>query len=101
MTVNAGSLTITTPYTASNPFVLPAMQLDSSGKFLQSGPVAFPKTGDPSIVVQSSLAGDPNWTVTVSGTDLSTSPTNGTPIDGKGLGLTGGVLVPLPAFPGE
>ncbi|HTG48733.1 MAG TPA: hypothetical protein VK646_13870 [Actinomycetota bacterium] len=100
--VDPGSITISTPYFAGTPgnpgnvFVLPAMQLDPTATFLKSGPVAFPNPGDPKIVVTSTLAGNPNWTVSVSGTDL-TSGAN--VIDGKGLGLTGGgnAAPPIPA----
>jgi hypothetical protein len=74
--VNPGSLTITTPYTPTNPFVLPAMQLSSDGKRLEtsarfpycsqetpSGPNAGAcLSDDPQIVIQSSLAGNPDWT---------------------------------------
>jgi len=94
--VSAGSLTITTPYTSTNPFVLPAMTLNPAGTLLSSS-ARFPNAADPQIVVHSSLSGNPNWTVSVSGTDL----TSGThTIDGQGLGLTGGTLLPSPVFPG-
>jgi hypothetical protein len=100
VSVSAGSLTITTPYTAANPFVLPAMTLNSTGTLLSST-ARFPAATDPQIVVHSSLAGDPNWTVSVSATDLITNPANTTPISGTGLGLTGGTLLPTPVFPGS
>jgi len=95
VSVGAGSLTISTPYTAANPFVLPAMQLDTTGTFLQSSAL-FPATADPQIVVTSTLAGNPTWTVSVSGTDLTSG---GGTINGMGLGLTGGGLHATPAFP--
>jgi Bacterial Ig-like domain (group 3) len=97
VSVGAGSLTITTPYTAANPFVLPAMTLNSAGTLLSSGPVSFPKAGDNPITVQSSLAGDPNWTVSVSATDLVSGSNT---INAMGLGLTGGTLLATPPFPG-
>jgi hypothetical protein len=98
VTVNPGSLTITTPYTAANPFVLPAMQLNAGATLLQSS-ATFPKAGDGFITVHSSLAGNPNWTVSVTDTDLScasgscTTPVSGQyqSINGENLGLTGGV----------
>ncbi len=96
VTVNPGSLTITTPYTADHPFVLPDMALNAAGTVLSSGPAAFPASGDAPILVQSSLAGDPAWTVTVSGTDLTSGSAT---IDGAGLGLTGGSLDATPVFP--
>jgi hypothetical protein len=97
VTVDPGSLTITTPYTATNPFVLPNMQLNAGATMLQSS-ATFPKAGDGSITVHSSLAGNPNWTVSVTDTDLScasgscTTPVSGQyqSINGENLGLTNG-----------
>jgi hypothetical protein len=109
-TVNPGSLTITTPYTATSPFVLPDLTLNASATLLQSS-ATFPKAGDPSIVVHSSLAGNPNWTVSVTDSDLScstgscTTPVAGDfqKINGENLGLTAGATngaVPSASFPG-
>jgi hypothetical protein len=96
----AGALTITTPYTATNPFVLPQMTLSADGSMLTSTAV-FPAPADPQIVVTSSLAGDPNWSVTVTDSDLSTGSTPPSVINGQNLGLTGGTLVlSSPPFPG-
>ena len=36
VTVNPGTITITTPYTSANPFVLPALTLSTDGTYLQS-----------------------------------------------------------------
>ena len=95
VSVGAGSLTITTPYTAASPYVLPDLQLNAAGTLLTSS-AQFPKAGDPLIVVHSSLAGNPNWTVSVLATDL-TSGVN--VINGDNLGLTGGALFGA-GFPG-
>lgn len=87
--VGAGTITITTPYTSTNPFVLPQMTLSSDGTFLQST-ATFPKTTDNQIVVTSSLAPAYAWTLSVSATPLTS--TGGGTIPASGLGLTGGTL---------
>lgn len=110
VTIDPGSLTVSTPYTASNPFVMPALMLNTDATMLEAT-ARFPAAGDPQITVQSSLAGDPSWTLNVSGTDLSCvsgscmSPKAGEfqAINGENIGLTGGSsAVPLPSatFPG-
>ena len=110
-TVNPGSLTITTPYTAAKPFVLPAMALNAAATELQTSG-QFPAATDPQIEVHSSLAGDPAWTVSVTDSDLScasgscTTPVNGDyqSINGENLGLTAGhttTALPSAAFPGS
>lgn len=91
VTVNPGSLTITTPYTSTHAFVLPDMVLNASATLLVSS-ARFPAATDPQITVHSSLAGDPNWTVSVSATDL-TGGNAANKINGENLGLTGGSVV--------
>jgi hypothetical protein len=93
VSVSAGTLTITTPYTATNPFVLPDMQLNAAGTLLSSGPVQFPKAGDNPITVTSSIAGSPNWTVSVTASNLTGLNNAANIINGENLGLTGGALV--------
>jgi hypothetical protein len=93
VTVNPGTITITTPYTSSNPFVLPDMTLSSDGTYFQSS-ATFPATtlpGSQQIVVTSSLAPAYAWTLSVAATPLSDG-TGGT-IPSSGLGLTGGHLL--------
>jgi hypothetical protein len=93
VTVNPGTITITTPYTASNPFVLPAMTLSTDGTFLQSS-ATFPATTLPNsqqIVVTSQLAPAFAWTLSVSATNLSNG--GGGTIASTGLGLTNGALL--------
>jgi hypothetical protein len=100
VTVNPGTITITTPYTASNPFVLPALQLSSDGTYLQSS-ATFPATTLPSlsqIVVTSTLAGDPGWTLSLAATALSNG--SGGTIPASGLGFTNEALVNTGTFPG-
>jgi hypothetical protein len=99
--VSAGSITITTPYTAANPFVLPNLALSSDGTYLSSS-ATFPTqsgttTSADEIAVTSSLAGDPGWTVSVAATALSNGATGTIPA--SGLGLTGGTLVNPTTFP--
>ncbi|MGC9962890.1 MAG: Ig-like domain-containing protein [Acidimicrobiales bacterium] len=92
VTINPGTITITTPYTSTNPFVLPAMTLSSDGTYLQSS-AEFPAATNPftqQIVVTSSLAPAYAWTLSVSATPL-TSGSNTIPA--SGLGLTGGTLL--------
>jgi hypothetical protein len=92
VSVTPGSLTITTPYTPTNPYVLPDMTLNAAGTLLSTSQ-SFPKAGDAPITVTSSIAGSPNWTVSVTGTDLTgiTNPAN--VINGENVGLTGGTLL--------
>jgi hypothetical protein len=110
VTVDPGSLTITTPYTSTNPFVLPNMTLNAAATALQTS-ARFPNSGDPQIVVHSSLNGNPNWTVSVTDSDLScasgacTTPVAGDfqKINGENEGLTGGAsntALPSASFPG-
>jgi hypothetical protein len=95
VTAAAGSLTITTPYTAASPYILPDLQLNAAGTLLTSS-ARFPALADPAIIVHSSLAGNPNWTVSVLATDLTSGANI---INGDNLGLTGGTLIAT-GFPG-
>ena len=90
--VNQGAITITTPYSAGNPFVLPPMTLSSDGTFLESS-ATFPDNGPNSqpIVVSSSVSPAFGWSLVVSATPL-TGPGGGT-IPASGLGLTNGQLI--------
>jgi len=91
VTISPGTLTITTPYTATNPFVLPAMALSSDGTYLQSS-ATFPAPSEPyasDIDVTSTLSPAQAWTVSVSATALTSS---GNSIPASGLGLTAGAL---------
>jgi hypothetical protein len=97
VTVSAGSLTVTTPYTATNPFVLPSPVLNAAGTYLTTSG-QFPAAGGPDIIVTSTQAGSPNWTLSVTDTDLTDAASD--VINGQNLGLTGGVLDPSPGFPG-
>ena len=65
-----GSITVTTPYTAAHPYNLGNLTLNAAGTLL-SASGRFPALGDPDITVTSTLAGDPNWTLSVTDTDLA------------------------------
>jgi hypothetical protein len=98
--VDPGELAISTPYTATSPFVMPAMTLSSDGTYLFSS-APFPASSNPNsqqIVVASTLAGDPGWTLSVTATDL-TNGGSGT-ISASGFGLTNGQLINSGTFPG-
>jgi hypothetical protein len=93
VTINPGTLTISTPYTASSPFILPPLSLSSDSTYLSTS-ASFPSSTYPNnrqIVVTSTLAADPGWSLSVSATDL-TDGTGGT-ISSSGLGLTSGPLI--------
>ena len=91
VTVNPGTITISTPYTAANPFVLPAMALSSDGTYLQSSATFPGASASSEIVVTSSLAPAQAWTLSVAATSLTSS--GGGTIPSTGLGLTNGALV--------
>ncbi len=89
VTVNPGTITISTPYTASNPFVLPAMTLSTDGTYLQSS-ATFPSSSLPNsqqIVVTSNLAPAYAWTLSVAATPLTST---GGHHPGVGSGSDGG-----------
>ncbi|MGA2530744.1 MAG: Ig-like domain repeat protein [Acidimicrobiales bacterium] len=91
--INPGTITITTPYTASNPFVLPPMTLSSDGTYLSSTAL-FPASSLPNsqnIVVTSMLSPAYAWTLSVSASPLTSS--GGGTILASGLGLTAGTLL--------
>ncbi len=92
VTISPGTITITTPYTSTNPFVLPAMTLSSDGTYFQSS-ATFPATSNPGaqqIVVTSSLAPAYAWTLSVAASQLVSGANT---IPSSGLGLTSGALL--------
>jgi hypothetical protein len=87
-TVAAGTITITTPYSPSNPLNLGTLQLNSSGTLLSANAQFGNTTNTASeIFVTDTRAGDPNWTATVD-SGAFTSASTSTPIDGQYAGLT-------------
>ena len=100
VSVDPGAIAISTPYTSSNPFVMPALTLSPDATYLSSS-APFPAPAGPAsqqIVVTSTLAGDPGWTVSVAASDLTSL--GGGRIAASGLGLTGGHLIASGTFPG-
>ncbi len=100
VTINPGTITVTTPYTSTNPFVLPPMTLSSDGTYLQSS-AEFPAAslpGSQQIVVTSQLSPPYAWTLSVAATPLSSS--GGGSIPASGLGLTGGSVINAASYPG-
>lgn len=98
-TVAAGTITITTPYTPTNPLDLGTFVLNSSGTLLSAshafGGTSTPGLGGSEIYVTDTRAGNPNWTASVQSGNFTspTSPT--TPIDGQNAGLVGLTVVPV------
>ena len=74
VTVNPGTITITTPYTASSPFVLPPMTLSADGTYLQTSAM-FPNTAGQQIDVTSTVAPAYAWTLSVAATTLASGAT--------------------------
>ncbi len=86
VTVPAGTLTITTPYSPSDPFNLGTAVLDPTGsKFTASAP--FGDTANPSqgVTVTDSRAGDQPWTASATVTDFTDGASV---INGQNLTLT-------------
>ncbi len=97
VTVDAGTLIISTPYTQSTPFDLGTMQLDSSGAFFHAAkPFGTAADTGHGIQITSTEAGDPAWTASVYSGDF-TSGTNS--INGQNFGFTGVTAVPVGSNP--
>lgn len=84
VTVPAGGLSITTPYTPNNPFDLGTMALDNSGTQLRAS-ANFPAAGD-KLTITDTRAGDLPWTAKVTTSDFTGAGT--ATIDGAGLAFT-------------
>jgi Bacterial Ig-like domain (group 3) len=94
-TVNAGTITITTPYNPSNPLVLPPMVLNQAGTMLSTsaafgsttGPNNDPTGTENEIFVTDTQAGNAPWTASVQSSDfVGINHTN--IINGQNAGLT-------------
>jgi Bacterial Ig-like domain (group 3) len=95
-TVPVGTLSITTPYTASNPLNLGTLALNSTLSEYGSTPVAFGN-----ITIVDNRAGDLPWTVTALASNLSDGGSNpGSTICGQNVGLTGISSTPGTGFTG-
>jgi hypothetical protein len=92
-TVAAGTITITTPYSPTNPLDLGTLQLNASGTLLSANAQFGNTTNTGSeIFVTDTRAGDPNWTASVQAGNF-TSGTN--TIDGQYSGLTNVTAEPV------
>jgi hypothetical protein len=97
VTINPGTVTITTPYTSSKFFTLPAMTMSSDGNYLSTS-AQFPASGDQPITVTSQLSPAYPWTVSVAASDLTcqtncVGPVADQTIPNSGLGLINGQTV--------
>jgi hypothetical protein len=90
VTVRSGELSITTPYTAANPFDLGNMTLNPSNTSQLIASKPFPGAGQV-IAVNDTRAGNLGWTASVQTTDFTSPvpPATTTPINGDNLSLTG------------
>jgi hypothetical protein len=98
-TVAAGTITITTPYSPSNPLNLGTLVLNSAGTQLSAsaafGDTSNPQLGGSEIFVTDTRAGNVNWTASVQSGNFTSVQSPSTPIDGQNAGLTGVVVVPV------
>lgn len=107
--VDPGYLTVSTPYTAAHPYILPTMAMNATGTML-STTANFPNvagvagsTGtDAPLTITSTLAGDPNWVASCTASDLvgvlgtAKSGTNDV-IDAQNIGLSNWKTVGTPS----
>jgi Bacterial Ig-like domain (group 3) len=95
-TVAAGTITITTPYSPSNPLNLGTFQLNSAGTLLSaSAPFGNTTNTASEIFVTDTRAGDTNWTASVQSGNFTSTQSPGTPIDGQNAGLVGLTVQPV------
>jgi hypothetical protein len=83
--VPAGTLVISTPYTADNPFELGTLLLNSTGTGLFA---SAPFGGMGALTITDSRPDSPGWTAAAQTTDFVGAFGNGTPIDGNNLSFT-------------
>jgi hypothetical protein len=103
VSVTAGTLVISTPYTAAHPLSLGTLQLNGAGTQYATTPVAFGTSAtagaDPGnldanpaasvtngVTITDTRAGSPGWTASAQTTDFTSG---GNSIDGNGLSFTG------------
>ena len=89
-----GTLTMTTPYTPTNPLELGALQLDPTATKLATS-VSFGSPSTAAVEVADSRVGNPNWTVSVQTNDF-VDPAAHTFISAQNTGITGLTAVPTP-----
>jgi hypothetical protein len=86
VTVDNGSLILSSPYTPALPFDLGHMVLDSTGTFLHAS-APFGNAAGGGLTVTDTRAGNAGWTVSAVANNFSDGGVN--IIDAKGFGLTG------------
>jgi hypothetical protein len=95
-TVAAGTITITTPYSPTNPLNLGTFQLNGSGTLLSaSAPFGNTTNTGSEIFVTDTRAGDSNWTASVQSGNFTSPASPTTPIDGQNAGLVGLTVQPV------
>ena len=108
-TVPAGTLAISTPYTAANPLSLGTLTLDPTGSFFTASapldpvPADVPTAGQipdgtfNGVTIVDTQAGNMPWTITAISSNLSDGGANpGSTISGENVGLTNLTAVPVP-----
>jgi hypothetical protein len=86
--IPAGTLTITTPYTPSNPFDLGNASLDpSDSKFTASGQFGSAAHPEQGVTITDTRAGDQSWTASATVTDFTDGGSD--VINGQNLTFTG------------
>ncbi len=100
-TVPAGTLTVSTPYTAAHPFNVGTLALDTSGTFLTAhaafgGAGLDPTNANADIIVTDTRAGDLNWTLQAQSSNLTDATSD--VINSQNVGLSGLGSHPAPGF---
>jgi len=86
--IPAGSLTITTPYSPSNPFDLGTAVLDpNQGEFTATAPFGDQANPAQGVTVTDTRAGDESWTASATVTDFTDASSD--QINGENLSFTG------------
>lgn len=86
LTVDAGIVTITTPYTSGSPFTLGPVGLDPTASYLVASSL-FPAAGDNPITITDTRAGDLTWHATMTSSDLTGVAVSTRKINGQNLGF--------------
>ncbi|MFZ0322529.1 MAG: Ig-like domain-containing protein, partial [Actinomycetes bacterium] len=93
VSVPAGSLAISTPYSGTNRFDLGTMQFDPNNGFL-STQAAFPKAGDGNLTITDLRPGELGWTAYMTTSDFTSGslviPGTGLSFNGVSYGPNGG-----------
>jgi hypothetical protein len=100
-TVPVGTLTVSTPYTAANPFNVGNLALDSTGTILTAnkqfgGAGLDPTNANADIIVTDTRGGDLNWTLQAQSSNLTDATSD--IINSQNVGLTGLGSHPAPGF---